>query len=327
MTPTVLLSPLQAPNYIYLMNSLPILVVGSFVQDLTFSTPRFPAPGETVVGEFITGPGGKGSNQAVAAKRAGAEVIFIGAVGRDAFAKSVREFYQVEGIDAPLAEYEDSATGTAGILFNAEGENEIVVALGANDRLQPSDVPDEILEKAGLLVCQLECNLGAVADILKRAGEKGVTRILNPAPLRPELSADLIELSDILIPNESEFLAVLRILGLGDYSEADLATMDGDEMHSLCRKIGPKTVLVTLGGNGVHLSTETEWKRIPAVANVKVVDTTGAGDAFVGAFAAGMQRYEGDLLKAASFANRAAALSVTRKGTAPAMATLAEIES
>ncbi|MEM0964649.1 MAG: ribokinase [Verrucomicrobiota bacterium] len=308
------------------MKSAPILVVGSFVQDLTFSTARFPSPGETVVGEFITGPGGKGSNQAVAARRAGSEVIYVGAVGRDAFASEVRKFYQTEGIVAHLAEYAEKATGTAGILFDESGENEIVVALGANADLSPSDISDDDVASAGLLVCQLECNLDAVADVMKRTGEKGIKRILNPAPLRPDLPVELIHMADFLIPNESEFVAVLKKLGIESLPTDEIATLSGEELDSLCRKVGTETVLVTLGGNGAHLSTENFWERIPAEEGVVPVDTTGAGDAFVGAFSAGLQRFDNDPLKAAQFANRAAAISVTRKGTAPAMATLEEIE-
>ena len=309
------------------MNPSPILVVGSFVQDLTFSTQRFPSPGETVVGQFFTGPGGKGSNQAVAARRAGADVTFVGAVGADAFAQSVREFYQEEGIHAALAEYRDASTGTAGILFDNSGQNEIVVALGANDFLSPHDIPDELLAESEILVCQLECNLVAVKSVLERAGRNSVTRILNPAPLREELPLDLLQSTDILIPNETEFIGLLERLEGSAPTEEELPHLSPDELGNLCRKLGPPTVLVTLGRHGVHLWSETRNERIPAVEGVKVVDTTGAGDAFVGAFAAGMQRFPDDLPAAARFANRAAALSVTRQGTAPAMARLEEIES
>ncbi|MGE9291267.1 MAG: PfkB family carbohydrate kinase, partial [Puniceicoccales bacterium] len=186
-----------------------ILVVGSFVQDLTFSTQRFPAPGETVVGQFLTGPGGKGSNQAVAARRAGGAVTFVGAVGRDTFAQSVREFYKSEEIEAILPEYPDSSTGTAGILCDQSGQNEIVVALGANERLAPADIPDSLIEGREIVVCQLECNLEAVESVLRRASAPTTTRILNPAPLRKEASTDLFQHCDILIPNETEFLGIL----------------------------------------------------------------------------------------------------------------------
>lgn len=305
----------------------PILVVGSFVQDLTFSTARFPSPGETVVGAFLTGPGGKGSNQAVAARRAGAEVIFVGAVGEDSFAADARRFHEAEGIDARLVAYPDVSTGTAGILFDESGENEIVVALGANEKIRPIDIPDELIDRADIIVCQLECNLEAVADVLKRAGKAGKTRVLNPAPLRTDLSEELIGNADILIPNESEFAAICRLKKIQLPKAPSITELPPEELDELCRKIGIDVVIVTLGRRGVHLSRADGFDRIGAVAGVQVVDTTGAGDAFVGAFSAGIPRFKGDLVRACDFANRAAALSVTRKGTAPAMAYLREIES
>lgn len=308
------------------MSSPPLLFVGSFVQDLTFSTARFPAPGETVVGRFLTGPGGKGSNQAVAARRAGAEVVFVGAVGDDAFAAEVRRFYQEEGIEAPLAVYPDASTGTAGILFDESGQNEIVVALGANDRIQPEDIPDELIARADWVVCQLECSLRTVADVLRRAGRAGKKRILNPAPLRDDLDPALIDETDILIPNESEFAAIARLRGLRLDGDAPVADLPPEDLDRLCRELGPKVVIVTLGSRGLHLSLPDGFERFDAVKDIRVVDTTGAGDAFVGAFAAACQRFGGDLARACAFANRAAALSVTRAGTAPAMARLEEIE-
>jgi len=310
-----------------LFMSSPILVVGSFVQDLTFSTARFPSPGETVVGKFLTGPGGKGSNQAVAARRAGAEVVFVGAVGDDSFAADARKFQEAEGIDARLAIYPDAATGTAAILFDDSGENEIVVALGANEEIRPSDIPDGLLEDAEAVVCQLECNLDTVLDLLKRAGRAGKTRILNPAPLRDDLTGALIQQTDILIPNESEFAAIARLKEIDLPENVDLPDLEPKDLDTLCRQIGPKVVIVTLGNRGVHLSQPDGFERIKAVPGIKVLDTTGAGDAFVGAFSAALQRYPEDLVRACDFANRAAALSVTRPGTAPAMAHLAEIES
>ena len=308
------------------MHTSKILVVGSFVQDLTFATRSFPRPGETIVGTFSTGPGGKGSNQAVAARRAGSEVTFIGAVGKDEFAHSVRDFYRNEGIESPLAEYPDSPTGTAAILFDETGQNEIVVALGANEKLDPTDIPDDQIATASIVVCQLECNLQAVTSVLQRAKDHEVTRILNPAPLREECTAELLREADILIPNETEFIGLLSKFHGIELDEAELPKLSPEKFNEYCRKLDCPTVLVTLGKHGVHLSTPESWERIAAVENVQVVDTTGAGDSFVGAFAAGLQRYNGNLKKAATFANRAAAISVTRKGTAPAMPTLDEIE-
>ncbi len=156
------------------MDPLPIprvVVVGSFVQDLTFNCAEFPQPGETIIGAFITGPGGKGSNQAVAAARAGGRVTFIGAVGADAFARSARGFHQAEGIDCRMIEKPATPTGTAGILVNSRGQNEIVVALGANGVLSTADVDAQAdaIESAAVLVSQLEANLGAAAHAMRLA--------------------------------------------------------------------------------------------------------------------------------------------------------------
>jgi len=297
------------------------------VQDLTFGTRDFPRSGETVLGKFTTGPGGKGSNQAVAARRAGAEVSYIGAVGRDAFGESARRFHELEGIDALLAEFSEEATGTAAILINEAGENEIVVALGANEFLSASDVPCDVVASASILICQLECNLAAVEHALRLAGEAGVLRILNPAPMRSDFDPALLELADVFIPNEMEFLALLELLGLPRVQDQDPAALPGEELDRLCRDLGPPTVIVTLGAHGAHLSTPQGWQRIPAVAGVDAIDTAGAGDAFVGAFAAGLLRFEGSYAQAARFASRAAAICVSRRGTAPAMARLEEIEA
>src|SRR3954452_4931685 len=140
-----------------------VVVVGSFVQDLTFTCPEFPRPGETIVGQFTTGPGGKGSNQAVAAARAGAHVTFIGAVGKDAFGAGAHTFQLAEGIDCQLAEKKDHPTGAAGILVNSRGQNEIIVALNANGALTPADIDLHVdkIRGARVLVSQLEANLDA----------------------------------------------------------------------------------------------------------------------------------------------------------------------
>lgn len=308
------------------MKNQKILVVGSFVQDLTFATRSFPRPGETVVGEFLTGPGGKGSNQAVAARRAGASCTFVGAVGEDAFAEAVRKFYREEGIEAPLAVYPEASTGTAGILFDESGQNEIVVALGANDFIQPEDISDTLIENSSLVVCQLECNLKTVEDLLRRSRQAQRTTILNPAPLRADLNPTILENCDILIPNESEFCALLGTVLQKTIQTEEVAAMPPDELNKLCRQIGPSVVLVTLGQHGVHVSTPNKYHRIPACGGIKAIDTTGAGDAFVGAFAAEYVRSNGEVKTAAEFANVAAAIAVTRKGTAPAMAYQKEIE-
>ncbi len=305
-----------------------VLVVGSFVQDLTFSCAQFPLPGQTTVGTFVTGPGGKGSNQAVACARAGASTCFVGAVGADAFGEGARTFYQAEGIATRWALKPKLPTGTAGILVNAEAQNEIIVALGANAALQKRDVPASLLASAQVVVTQLESNLDTVAHTLKTAWENQVLTVLNPAPMRPEFDLSLLRHVDVLIPNETEFAQLAVRAGLVTASELpaeQVATLPPATLHALCQRLGPPTVIVTLGRHGCLFSHPEGFKVIKAHRGIKVVDSTGAGDAFVGGFAAGLIHFEGDLHRAARFGNTVAALSVTKPGTAPSMPTRQEI--
>ena len=310
-----------------------VVVVGSFSQDLTFLCDVFPRPGETRVGRFASGPGGKGSNQAVAAVRAGAPTAFLGAVGRDGFADGARRFHAGEGIDTRLVEKADLPTGTAGIVVDARGQNQIIVALGANGALSPADVDQhaDVLRAAAVVVTQLEANLEAAAHALRLARAAGVHTLLNPAPMRPDFDPALLALADGLVPNETEFVTLVGRLGLHGgskpFSEEDLATLPPAELHALCRGFGVPTLVVTLGPRGCFLSTPAGFEHLPAVAGVVAVDTTGAGDAFVGALAAALAETPGDLARAARFANVAAALSVTRPGAALAMPRRGEIEA
>jgi len=304
-----------------------VIVVGSFVQDLTWKCAAFPAAGETVVGTFVTGPGGKGSNQAVAAGRAGARTLFVGAVGRDAFAAAAKEFYRAEGIVARFVEKAPHATGTAAILVNAAGQNEIIVALGANAALRPADVPAAALRRARVVVTQHETDLRTVAAVLRAARRAGAITVHNPAPMRPDFDPGLLKHVDVLIPNESEFAAIVNQLGVGPVkkiSPDEVGALPAEQLQSLCRALKVPTVIVTLGEKGVFVSLANGSALIPA-HRVKVVDTTGAGDAFCGGFAAGLVKFDGDFLAAARFGNTVAALSVTKFGTAPSMPTAREI--
>ena len=313
-----------------------VIVIGSFVQDLTFNCAEFPKPGETVIGRFQTGPGGKGSNQAVAAARAGGQVGFVGAVGRDAFGAGARAFQEAEGIRWLVAEKADRPTGAAAILVNALGQNEIIVSLDANETLSAEDVDAHagLLRSAVVVVTQLEANLAAEARALEHARTAGVTTVLNPAPMRADFDPALLTHVDILIPNESEFCALINLLPqtkataqLG-FDEKKLASLTEDLLHKLCRELGVGTVIVTLGARGCLVSRAEGYALIPAVPGIKAVDTTGAGDAFVGAFAAALAEFgPREIERAARFANAGAGLSVTKPGTAPAMPTRAEIDA
>ncbi len=308
-----------------------VIVVGSYVQDLTWRCAAFPKAGETILGRFVTGPGGKGSNQAIAAGRAGAPVLFVGAVGTDAFADVARRFYAENKIAARFVPKPGHATGTAAILVDDLGQNEIVVALGANAALAPRDLPASLFKGARLVVAQFENDLGAVAHALRSGKRAGATTLLNPAPMRPDFDPALLEHVDILAPNETEFVALVNRLGLAPaqkasaaYSEADLAAETLDALQALCRRLGPPVVIITLGKRGCFVSQAAGGAHLPA-HEVEVVDTTGAGDAFVGGFAAGFVKHEGDVLAAARHGQAVAALSVTKFGTAPSMPVAKEL--
>lgn len=313
-----------------------VIVVGSYVQDLTWRCAAFPKAGETTLGRFVTGPGGKGSNQAVAAARAGADALFVGAVGRDTFAEVASRFYAENKIGARFLPKAKHATGTAAILVDDSGQNEIVVALGANAALAPRDLPPSLFRGARVVVTQLETSLAAVAHTLRAARRAGAATVLNPAPMRADFDPALLRHVDILIPNETEFVALVNQLGLAPsgrggkrparaaYTEADLAAEKPDVLHALCRRLGPPTVIVTLGKRGCFVSQASGGAHIPGHV-VKAVDTTGAGDAFVGGFAAGFVKHDGDVLAAARQGQAVAALSVTKPGTAPSMPTAREL--
>ncbi|MCU0792083.1 MAG: ribokinase [Opitutaceae bacterium] len=306
-----------------------VIVVGSYVQDLTWRCATFPTAGQTILGCFATGPGGKGSNQAVAAGRVGADTLFVGAVGADAFAGVAAGFYAENKIAARFIPKPKLATGTAAILVDDAGQNEIVVALGANAALAPRDLPPALFRGARVVVTQLETGLAAVAHTLRCGRRAGATTVLNPAPMRADFDPALLAHVDILIPNETEFVALVNQLGLAPgkraYTEAALAAEAPAALHALCRRLGPPTVIVTLGKRGCFVSpAEGECALIPAHV-VKAVDTTGAGDAFVGGFAAGYVRHDGDVFAAARHGQAVAALSVTKPGTAPSMPTAREL--
>jgi ribokinase len=306
-----------------------VVVVGSFMQDLRWNCAAFPTAGETVIGSFATGQGGKGSNQAIAAGRAGAATLFIGAVGRDAFAADARAFYKAEKIDALFIEKSGHATGTAAILVNASGQNEIVVGLGANARLAKADLDLKRFAGARVVVTQLESSLAAATAALKLAKAVGATAVLNPAPMRPDFNPTLLKHADILIPNETEFAALVNLLpatGRKNFTETALAGLSDEAIHDLARTFGPPVVIVTLGKRGCLVSQTSGYTFIPS-HKVKAVDTTGAGDAFVGGFSAGLVKFKGDLVAAARFGTAVAALSVTKPGAAPAMPRKREIET
>ena len=298
------------------------------MQDMIFACDDFPTCGQTVMARLSIGQGGKGSNQAIACGRLGIPTMFIGAVGRDSFAQKIRAFYRREKIGCRLRLKPDEASGTAVILVNRDGQNEIVIEPGANGRLSPADIPRSVFRHARVVVGQLEANYAATAHALRTARAAGATTLLNPAPMRADFGAALLKHVDILIPNETEFVALVRQLPgikLGKFNEAALHALSKAQLHALCRKFKLPTLIITMGEKGCFVSSKDGHHFIPAHTGIKVVDTTGAGDAFCGGLAAGLIRFSGDIVAAARLGNAVAALSITKPGAAYSMPTRAEL--
>lgn len=281
-----------------------VCVVGSANIDLNTYVDRFPAPGETVPGRrFTTGYGGKGANQAVMAVRLGADVALVARVGTDVFGRDMLDHFRREGIDTRHVTSTDTApTGVAVITVDAAGRNHIVVTPGANGELTARDVEAgrPAIESAAVLVCQLEVPLDATLAAMRAAGAAGVPVVFNPAPASAALPDEVYRLSTVFCPNEHE---------------AELLTGTRDEAAAAreLRSRGANAVVVTLGERGCLLVTPDGMAEVPGEV-VEAVDTTGAGDGFVGSLAVFLARGIG-LPDAARRANRIAAVSVRSPGT------------
>jgi ribokinase len=255
-----------------------IVVCGSINLDLVARVPRFVQPGETLAGEgFATHPGGKGANQAVAAARAGAAVKLVGAVGRDAFAGAALELVRAAGIDVSRVRILPEATGIALIEVSAGGENAIVVVAGANGAVGAADVPDEWLDASTVVVLQNEIPASSNVGLATRARGRGARVVYNAAPAR-ETDGAMRGLASVLVVNETEMRALAKTLAL----PAEPARF-ADEW---ARRNGG-TAIVTVGGEGAVAAEPGASYRVGAPV-VPIVDTTGAGDAFVGALAASL---------------------------------------
>ena len=298
-----------------------VAILGIFVADLAFRAGRMPGIGETIAGSgFKMGPGGKGSNQAVAAARAGAPVTFISKVGRDAFGAIALDTWRAEGITARVAELDDQPTGAAFIYVNeTSGENAIIVVPGAAATIGAADVEAaaDAIRGAAVFITQLEQPVAAARRGLEIARAAGVVTIFNPAPAEPVDDA-IYALCDYVTPNESE-ASLLTGIAVTDLASARAA---GDAF--LAKGVG--TALITLGEAGVLLHSRSGSTHVPAMASGRVVETAGAGDAFNGGFAAALARGD-DPVAAARFGCAVAGISVTRHGTAPSMPRLAEVEA
>lgn len=288
------------------IHSYDVVVLGSTNLDLVANVDHLPMPGETVSATgYAEHPGGKGLNQAVAARRAGADTAFITCIGSDTAGSMLHRLIVAEGIAAFVTESHEP-TGRALISVDGHAENSIVVVPGANDQLGIGIVDDHraIIERARVLLCQLEVPTESVKAALAMARVSGTRTILNPAPSR-ELDREVLELCDIVVPNQHE----LSMLG------GTSALLDA----------GVKAVVVTLGARGIRIVTPDHESEIPPFA-VRALDTTGAGDAACGAFAAALA-HGSDITHAARRASAAGALAATRAGAVPSLPFREEIDS
>jgi ribokinase len=297
-----------------------VFVAGSINMDVVATADRHPRIGETVAGNAVLYfPGGKGANQAVSAVKLGAPTILIGRLGKDAFGDELMAFLAAQGIDLSFVqETVEAHTGTA-IITTANADNTIVVIPGANARVNAADVGGPALAKGDIAVSQFEIPLAAVSAFFKRARAAGATTILNPAPAI-EFDAELLDLVDILILNESE---------LGFLTRTELRhTDDHARLIEVARSLKTskeKIICVTLGKRGALALIDGEPLIIPGRI-VEAVDATGAGDCFVGAVAAQLAGRK-SIREALAYANSAASICVQRMGAAPSMPTAAEVEA
>lgn len=295
-----------------------ITIAGSINMDIVAQTTRHPKPGETVFGtdvHFI--PGGKGANQAVAASRLGGNVRILGKIGEDAFGETLQRFLRSEQLNLDGVTSSEAPTGTALIVVDENSENTIVVIPGSNAKLSINDLDVVELAQSEIVVSQFEIPQQVIHALFKRARAAGAITILNPAPAAP-CPRGLLALTDYLIVNETE---------LAFYVDRELVEGDKDGVVSLARKVrvnSDQVVIVTLGAKGAICIYGDELIEISS-HKVKAIDTTGAGDCFVGALAVAISE-EKSLKSALEFANAAAAISVQRLGASASLPTRAEVD-
>ena len=295
-----------------------VVILGVFVADTAYRADRMPRMGETIMGTaFALGPGGKGSNQAVAAARAGAETHFISRLGRDDFGKLAMDTWAAAGVQPHITEVPDSYTGAAHIFVeNASGDNAIIIAPGAGALIGPEDLDAQaaLIGQADVFVTQLEQPMDAAMRGLQIARDAGVRTVLNPAPAAP-LPDGMLELCDFVTPNETECEALTGV-----------TVSTAEDAETACRVLhdkGVSTPIITMGEQGAYL-----WGHglVPAITAGPVVETTGAGDAFNGGFAAALADGKTPA-EATLYGCATAGISVTRPGTAPSMPDRAEVEA
>lgn len=294
-----------------------IIVVGSLNMDLSVNVPRIPLPGETISGgNLLTSAGGKGANQAAACARLGRQVAMVGSVGQDDFGRRMKGNLEKFGVDTSLvAEVAEAPSGTAMILVDHHAENCIVLSAGANHCVSLNAECLNRLKQAKLILLQLEINLDVVKQTISVAHDAGVPVILNPAPAI-DLPAELYRQVTYLIPNETE-ASLLSSVEVKDEQSAAKAAM-------VLLERGPQAVIITLGGEGAILVTREKKQYFPAFP-IQAVDTTGAGDAFIGGFASALVEGK-DLETAMRMASGNGALAAMKLGAQASLPTHAELD-
>jgi ribokinase len=282
-----------------------IVVVGSLNMDLSIQVPRIPSPGETISGgNLLTNAGGKGANQAIACACLGKKVAMVGCVGNDDFGRSLKNGLNTKGVDTrSIAESSSAPTGTAMIMVDGKGENCIVLSIGANRFVNIDTTAEESIRRAKILLLQLEIPVNVVVNAIEIANRWNVPVLLNPAPAIP-IPEQILSKVDYLVPNETE-AALLTDIQIKDNSTAEKAA-------GVLLAKGAKTVIITRGADGALMMDANETMHIPAFT-VNAVDTTGAGDAFIGGLATAI--IEGkDRKTTLEFASAAGALASTKPG-------------
>ena len=296
-----------------------IAVVGGFGVAETMVVASAPEAGETVSGGlFSSGPGGKGSNQAVQISRLGTPSLLVTAVGNDAYAQVGRDLWAIEGIDESAVVTVDAPTMIGFIIVDQEGENRIALAPGALDAIDSAAIEPSMatILECDMVVVSWELSPSIGHDIIRRAKAAGLTTVCNTAPA-VEIPDDVLECLDYVIPNEGEALTIANLKGW--------PTDSLDSIAAAFKNSGARNVIITLGSDGVLLMSEDETIRIPAVPARKVVDTTGAGDSFVGSFAHAIARGSG-VKEAVRFAATAASIAVESLEVIPSLPTIQDVE-
>lgn len=298
-----------------------VVVLGSINVDTTYHVERFPQPGETISAKSkSSAPGGKGANQAVAAVRSGAKTSFIGAVGSDNEGQYMLEALKENGIDTHHIMVDKyHGTGTAAVTLDAEGQNDIMIYGGANQAMTTDvlDGIDDVLDDADFLISQFETPQAVTLAAFKMAKEQGVTTILNPAPAH-DIIPELLKYTDVIAPNESE-CALLTGIEIAD-EDSMLASAEYFQSR------GVKHLLITLGSKGVFYSTPNGHGLVPAF-KVKAVDTTAAGDTFIGALSSQLKDDLSNVADALVYAQRASSLTVQQMGAMPSIPTADKVRA